>query len=55
MDLLSDEKDLKDAQQSAFWDGSYLLDGVIDRDGYSPETLTLSAAPAARRGTAGDD
>lgn len=42
MQLLTREKDLK-VDDSAFWNGSYLLEGVIDQNGYSPETVTISA------------
>ena len=43
MDLLSDEKEKQAMGESAFWKGSYLLEGVIDRDGYSKEIATLHA------------
>jgi hypothetical protein len=43
MELLASETELKGLNNSAFWNGSYLLDGTIDRDGYSKDTLTLSA------------
>ena len=43
MDLLSEEKDLQALDESSFWNGSYLLDGVIDRDGYAPEKVTVNA------------
>ncbi len=42
MQLLGEEKDLK-ADDSNFWDGSYLLDGVIDQNGYSPGKVTINA------------
>ena len=29
--------------ETAFWNGSYLLEGVIDQNGYSAETLTINA------------
>jgi len=41
MQLLGEEKELK-LDDSAFWSGSYLLEGTVDRDGYSPETMTIS-------------
>jgi ankyrin repeat protein len=50
MDLLSDEKELKGMDESAFWNGSFLLDAVVDRDGYSKDTITLQAELAAPRG-----
>jgi TolB-like protein len=43
MQLLASEKDLKGLGDSAFWNGSYLLEGTIDRDGYSPDKITISA------------
>ncbi len=43
MELLSAEHELKGVSESAFWNGSYLLDGVIDRDGYSEVRLTIHA------------
>jgi len=42
MQLLSEEKELK-SDESAFWNGSYLLDGTVDQNGYSPETVTITA------------
>jgi TolB-like protein len=41
MQLLSGEKELK-LDDSAFWNGSYLLDGVVDQNGYSQETITVN-------------
>lgn len=43
MNLLGAEKDLQNSNDSAFWNGSYLLDGTLDSDGYSPGTITISA------------
>ncbi len=42
MQLLAEEKDLK-LDDSAFWNGSYLLEGVVDQNGYSKETITINA------------
>ena len=42
MQALSEEKELK-LEDSAFWNGSYLLDGTIDQNGFSTETLTINA------------
>lgn len=42
MQLLTGENELN-GLDSGFWNGSYLLDGTIDRDAYSPETMTISA------------
>lgn len=43
MDFLSTEKELQAIGESSFWSGSYLLEGTIDRDGYSKETVTVNA------------
>lgn len=51
MQLLSDEKGLK-ADDSAFWDGSYLLEGVVDQNGYSPDTVTINARLTPPKGGA---
>ncbi len=50
MQMLSAEKELKGLDESAFWNGSYLLEGIVDRDGFVRETVTLSArlAPPKR-------
>ena len=40
MQSLAEEKDLK-SDESAFWNGSYLLDGVVDRNGHSKDTITI--------------
>lgn len=42
MKLLGEEKELK-GDDSAFWNGSYLLEGVVDQNGYSKETVTINA------------
>ena len=42
MQLLGEEKNLQ-ADESAFWDGSYLLEGTIDQNGYSRDTVTINA------------
>ena len=51
MQLLSEEKELK-SDESAFWDGSYLLDGVVDQNGYSKETITINARLTPPKGGA---
>ena len=43
MELLGAEKELRGGGEAAFWNGSHLLDGVVDRDGYSKDVLTLNA------------
>lgn len=40
LDLLADEKDLQPTDEP-FWNGRYLLEGTIDRDGSSADTLRL--------------
>lgn len=42
MQLLGGEKELK-LDDSAFWNGSYLLEGVVDQNGFSQETITVNA------------
>ena len=42
MQLLGDEKELK-ADDSAFYSGSYLLEGTVDQNGYSPDKVTIDA------------
>ena len=42
MQLLSEEKALQ-SDESAFWNGSYLLDGVIDQNGYARDVVTINA------------
>lgn len=42
LQLLGDEKNLN-TDESAFWSGSYLLDGVVDQNGYSHDTITINA------------
>jgi hypothetical protein len=43
MQSLTRENEFNGLDDTAFWNGSYLLDATIDRDGYSPETMTVSA------------
>ena len=42
MQLLGGEKEL-DSDESAFWSGTYLLEGVLDQGGYSKDTVTINA------------
>ncbi|HXI71291.1 MAG TPA: EF-hand domain-containing protein [Verrucomicrobiae bacterium] len=51
MQLLSEEKDLK-LDDSAFWNGSHLLEGVVDQNGYSKETITINVRLAPPKGGA---
>ncbi len=41
METLGWEKELQAADASPFWSGSYLLEGTIDPEGFTKETLTL--------------
>ncbi len=50
MQLLVEEKELK-TDESAFWNGSYLLDGVMDENGYSNDTITINARLTPPKGT----
>ena len=43
MRALSEEKELSGAEAEPFWNGKYLLDGVIDRNGFNPDKVTISA------------
>jgi len=42
LQLLGEEKELKN-DDAPFWNGGYLLEGVLDQNGYSPDSLTLNA------------
>ncbi|HUS36226.1 MAG TPA: ankyrin repeat domain-containing protein [Verrucomicrobiae bacterium] len=42
MQFLADEKEFRALDESKFWSGSYLLEGSIDREGFSPQTVTLN-------------
>jgi hypothetical protein len=39
---LAAEKELQQVEDTAFWTGSHILDGIIDRDGIMPGKVTLS-------------
>ena len=52
MQLLASEKQLKGFEYFEFWNGSYLLEGTIDRNGYSKDTMTLSAQLTPPKGGA---
>ena len=43
MQALSEEKELSGAEAEPFWNGKYLLDGAIDRNGFNPDVVTVSA------------
>ncbi|MEI6074388.1 MAG: hypothetical protein WCS94_02365 [Verrucomicrobiota bacterium] len=51
MQLLTREKDLK-VDDSAFWNGSYLLEGVMDQNGYTKDTITINARMTPPKGGA---
>ena len=51
MQLLSEEKELN-TDDSAFWNGSYLLEGVVDQNGYSKDTITINARLSPPKGGA---
>ena len=51
LQLLGDEKELK-LDDSAFWNGSYLLEGVVDQNGYAKDTITLNARLTPPKGGA---
>ncbi len=52
MESLAAEKELKGLDETAFWDGSYLLDGTLDNKGYSENTITLTARLVPPKGGA---
>jgi hypothetical protein len=43
MQALSEEKEISGAEAEPFWNGRYLLDGAIDRNGFNPDFVTISA------------
>ena len=51
MQLLGEEKNLK-SDETPFWDGSYLLDGTVDQNGYSKDTITIDARLTPSKGGA---
>ena len=51
MQLLSEEKELK-VDDSAFWNGSYLLEGIVDQNGYSKDVITINARLTPPKGGA---
>ncbi len=51
MQLLGDEKELQ-GDESAFWDSSYLLEGAVDQNGYSPDKVTINAQLTPPKGGA---
>jgi hypothetical protein len=51
MQLLGEEKELK-SNESAFWNGSYLLEGVVDQSGYVKDTITVDVRLTPPKGGA---
>jgi len=51
MELLSEEKG-RGLDDSPFWNGSYLLEGTMDRDGYNPERMTIDVKLTPAKGGA---
>ncbi|EEF57909.1 CsgG/HfaB family protein [Pedosphaera parvula] len=43
LDKLTTEKEFSKTEDSPFWNGSYLLEGIVDKNGYSKEEATISA------------
>ena len=43
MQALSEEKEISGTEAEPFWNGKYLLDGAIDRNGFNPDVVTISA------------
>lgn len=44
------EQELRPEEESAFWTGRYLLDGILDKDGFDPARVTIAARLAPPRG-----
>jgi hypothetical protein len=49
LERLAEEKQLAGVGNEPFWNGSYLLDGIINRDGEVPGKITLHARLISRR------
>jgi len=49
LERLSEEKQLAGSGGEAFWNGSYLLDGIINRDGEEPGRVTVHARLISRQ------
>ncbi|HTB83789.1 MAG TPA: hypothetical protein VK742_09060 [Candidatus Sulfotelmatobacter sp.] len=49
MQQLTGEKDLS-ADETAFWNGAWLLEGVIDQNGFSKDIITLNARLTPAKG-----
>jgi hypothetical protein len=44
------EKELAGVDETPFWTGSFLLEGVLDKEGIDPQTLTISARLVSPKG-----
>ncbi|HXF09752.1 MAG TPA: hypothetical protein VN625_03130, partial [Desulfuromonadaceae bacterium] len=51
MQMLGEEKE-RQADESAFWDGAYLLDGTVDQNGYARDTVTIDCRLTPSKGRA---
>lgn len=49
LERLAEEKELTGGGNEAFWNGSYLLDGMINRDGEEPNRVTIHARLISRQ------
>jgi hypothetical protein len=52
MSQLTWEKTLKGVDEAPFWTGSFLLEGTLDKNGFDPQVLTVSAHLAPAQGGA---
>jgi hypothetical protein len=43
MELLAEENQLNESGENAFWNGSYLLEGIIDKAGFQKDLITIEA------------
>ena len=50
LNMLATENALASLDDSAFWDGSFLLDGTLDAAGFSPDQMTVSARLVPAKG-----
>jgi hypothetical protein len=44
------EKELQPEEESPFWTGKHLLDGIVDEEGFDPKTVTVTARLVSPRG-----
>jgi hypothetical protein len=43
MRRLYEEKEMEPGASSAFWSGTFVLDGTLDQNGHAPDTITINA------------